>query len=138
MEESLHLPVSRVDPTAPRFTGERMQLISRLSETSSRSPDDYASGIPQALMMMNGRLTSEAVNLENSRLLRSVAEAPFFETQDRVETLYLSVLTRRPTEEEAKSINAFLDSQKDESSRKLAMGELLWALLNSPEFVLCR
>ena len=109
-----------------------------MSESSSRSPDSYAAGIPQALMMMNGRLTSEAVNLENSRLLRSVAEAPFFETKDRVETLYLSVLTRRPTEEESKAINGFLDLQKDDLSRKRAMGELLWALLNSPEFVLCR
>lgn len=138
MEESLHLPVSRVDPTAPRFTGERMQLISRLSESGSRSPADYAAGIPQALLMMNGRLTSEAVNLESSRLLRSVADAPFFETNDRIETLYLSVLTRRPTAEEAKELSSFFDSRTDELSRKRAMGELLWALLNSPEFVLCR
>lgn len=138
MEESLHLPISRVDPTAPRFTGERIQLISRLNESSGRSPADYAAGIPQALLMMNGRLTNEAVNLESSRLLRSVAEAPFFETQDRVETLYLSVLTRRPTADETKAINDFLDSHTDEVARKRAMGELLWALLNSPEFVLCR
>jgi hypothetical protein len=115
-----------------------MQLISRLSESSSRTPADYAAGIPQALMMMNGRLTSEAVNLESSRLLRSVTEAPFFDTKDRIETLYLSVLTRRPTEAESKAISGFLESQKDELSRKRAMGELLWALLNSPEFVLCR
>jgi hypothetical protein len=138
LEESLHLPISRVDPTSPRFSGERMQLISRLSESSSRSPADFAAGIPQALMMMNGRLTSEAVSLESSRLLRSVVETPFFETRDRVETLYLSVLTRRPTEDESKVINSFLDSQKDELSRKRVLGELLWALLNSPEFVLCR
>lgn len=138
MEESLHLPISRIDPAAPRFTGERMQLISRLSESGSRSPEDYAAGIPQALMMMNGRLTSEAVDPERSRLLRCVTEAPFFETEDRIETLYLSVLTRRPTQEESREIKTFLDSQKDESSRTRVMGELLWALLNSPEFVLCR
>jgi Protein of unknown function (DUF1549)/Protein of unknown function (DUF1553) len=138
MEESLHLPVSRVDPTSPRYSSERMQLISRLSESSNRTPADYAAGIPQALMMMNGRLTNEAVNLESSRLLRSVAEAPFFETRDRVETLYLSVLTRRPTEEESKVINGFFEAQQDDVSRKRVMGELLWALLNSPEFVLCR
>ncbi|OYP29378.1 DUF1549 domain-containing protein [Rhodopirellula sp. MGV] len=79
LEQSLHLPISRIDPTAPRWTGVRDQMVNRLGEAIGASPEDYASGIPQALMMMNGRVTSEAISLESSRLLRAVVESPFFD-----------------------------------------------------------
>lgn len=138
MEQSLHLTISRVDPSAPRWSGERMQLVSRLGESSGATPEDYAAGIPQALLMMNGRLTSEAVDLESSRLLKAVTEAPFFEVEERVETLYMAVLTRRPVAAELDAISAMLDRKSDETAKKRVLGELLWALLNSPEFVLCR
>jgi hypothetical protein len=138
MEESLHLSVSRIDPASPRWSGERTQVVSRLGESIGRSPEDYAAGIPQALLMMNGKLTNDAVNQETSRLLRAVTESPFFETRDRIEALYLAVLTRRPSADESKAIQAYLESKADEPSRDRALGELLWALLNSPEFVLCR
>ena len=138
MEQSLHLPISRLDPTSPRWSGERMQLVGRLGESSGRTPEEYAAGIPQALMLMNGRLTNEAVNFDSSRLLRAVAESPFFENEDRVETLYLAVLTRKPTKSELQTIHALLETKSNESDRKQALGELLWALINSPEFVLCR
>jgi len=138
MEQSLHLSVSRIDPESPRWSGERGQVVSRLGESIGRSPEDYAAGIPQALLMMNGKLTSEAVNLETGRLLRAVTESPFFEPRDRIETLYLAVLTRRPSEDESKAIQDFLKTKTDEPAQNRALGELVWALLNSPEFVLCR
>lgn len=137
LEQSLHLPIGRMDPSSPRWSGERVQLVSRLSESSGGSPEDYSSGIPQALMMMNGRMTNEAVDLQASRLLRAVTESPFFETDDCIEALFLAVLTRRPTEEESTVIAEFL-TDKSADAKKRALGELLWALLNSPEFVLCR
>ena len=76
LEQSLHLPISRINPMAPRWTGERVQMVSRLGEAVGETPEDYASGIPQALMMMNGRMTTEAIDLDRSRLLRAVVEAP--------------------------------------------------------------
>ncbi len=78
LEQSLLLSVSRIDPTSPRWTGSRMQIVGRLSETIGATPEDYASGIPQALMLMNGRITSDAIDLDRSRLLRAVIESPFF------------------------------------------------------------
>jgi hypothetical protein len=138
MEQSLLLPVSRIDPTASRWSGDRAQLVSRLGESVGETPEDYASGIPQALMMMNGKMTGDAIDLERSRLLRAVIETPFFNDNDRVKTLYLAVLTREPTEDEFSAIGKYLDSKPDNDDRKKAYGEVLWVLLNSPEFVLCR
>lgn len=138
LEQALMLPVSRIDPTSPRWSGEMSQLVTRLSETVGATPEEYAAGIPQALMLMNGTVTSDAVDLEQSRLLRAVVDSPFFGDHDRIETLYLAVLTRQPTAEEADTLSAYIAEKPTEAAQRRAFGEVLWALLNSPEFVLCR
>jgi hypothetical protein len=138
LEQSLHLPVSRIDPDSARWTGDRMQLVSRLSETTGSNPEDYAAGIPQALMLMNGKMTSDAIDWNRSRTLRAIVEAPFLDEKSRLDSLFLCLLTREPTEDERTQLEAFLDQQDDEDSKQRAYGEILWALLNSPEFVLCR
>lgn len=138
LEQSLHLSVSRIDPNAPRWTGTRVQMVNRLGEAIGETPEDYASGIPQALMMMNGPITANAIDLQRSRLLRAVVESPFFDKETRLETLYLAVLTRKPTLDESRSLQKYLDEKPDDESRRKGFGEILWALLNSPEFVLCR
>lgn len=139
LEQALLLPVSRLSNDSPRWTGGREQMVVRLSETIGSSPEDFASGIPQALMMMNGQLTNDAISPERSRLLRAVIEAPFLPDDDRLETLYLAVLTRKPSAAETQALKKYIDSQSANSAdRQKAYGEILWALLNSPEFVLCR
>ncbi|MCA9135460.1 MAG: DUF1553 domain-containing protein [Planctomycetales bacterium] len=138
LEQSLHLPISRIDPSAPRWTGARAQMVNRLGEAIGETPEDYESGIPQALMMMNGKVTADAIDLDRSRLLRAVVESPFFDEGTRIETLYLAVLTREPSEAEKKSLTEYLENKPDDTKRRKAFGEILWALLNSPEFVLCR
>lgn len=138
LEQSLLLSVSRIDPAASRWSGDRLQLVSRLSETTGTTPEDYAAGIPQALLLMNGTMTSDAIDSQRSRLLRAVLESPFFDQQDRIETLYLAVLTRKPTAEEATALTNYVEAKSSDTSSEHAYGEILWALLNSPEFVLCR
>ena len=113
-------------------------MLGRLGEAIGETPEDYASGIPQALMMMNGQVTSDAISLDRSRFLRAVVESPFFDEGQRIETLYLAVLTREPSDAEKDSLSQYLDSKPDDTQRRKAFGEILWALLNSPEFVLCR
>ena len=56
--------------------------------------------ILQALALMNGKLTSDATDLEKSETLVAVAEAPFLETRQRVESLFLATLSRKPADEE--------------------------------------
>ena len=35
------LPVGRLDPASPRWTGDRLQLVARLSETVGATPEDF-------------------------------------------------------------------------------------------------
>lgn len=137
LEQALGLPVARADDS-PRFNGERDQFVARMNESAPDTPTDYKGGIPQALMLMNGKLTADATSLETSRTLRAIVEAPFLKTDAKIETLYLATLTRKPRQEEALFLLQHVNGKSTDQDRKQAYAEILWGLLNSPEFVLSR
>jgi hypothetical protein len=129
--------VAKAD-NGPRFNGERAQFVARLNESAAETPVDYKGGIPQALMLMNGKLTADATSLESSRTLRAVVDAPFLSTDEKIETLFLAALTRRPTEDEMVYLVNHVRQQPDDDERKQAYAQILWGIINSPEFVLSR
>lgn len=135
IEQALMLPVGRSD-NAARFNGERATIVARMNEAFSDSPEDFSAGIPQALMMMNGSVISDATDLEKSRTLRAVVDSPFMKDEDRLETLFLATLTRRPTDRERDVLLASVKAQ--DANRGTVFADIMWALLNSPEFVLSR
>ena len=85
-------------------------------------------------MLMNGTEIGEATNAEQSSLLIALT-APFFTQKQRVETLFLATVARQPTDEEAKAMIGLLDEAGKEE-RLVALGDILWAILNSSEFAL--
>jgi hypothetical protein len=137
LEQALMLPVGRGDQ-GPRFNGQRDTLIARLNEASSDSPDKFNAGIPQALMIMNGIMVASGTDLDDSRTLRAVVDAPFLEPREKIETLDLAALTRKPEPKELERMLAHLMSRADKDERRQAYVDIYWALLNSPEFVLSR
>jgi hypothetical protein len=137
LEVALALPISRLDQ-GPRYNGQRDQIVARMSEALGERPDEFRSGIPQTLMLMNGHLTSEATDLETSRTLRAVVDAPFLKSYEKIETLFLATLTRRPHSSEMQKLMAYVDGQPTAEKKSAAYSEIMWALINSPEFVLCQ
>jgi hypothetical protein len=135
LEQALSLPVARADGSA-RFNGLREQLIARMNEAASSHPDEFRAGIPQALMLMNGRLTAEATDLDQSRTLRGVLDAPFLNTEDKLSTLYLATFSRLPHPEERQFLLNHIRTNAGDADQKRAYSEIFWGLLNSPEFVL--
>ncbi|MEK6257431.1 MAG: DUF1549 domain-containing protein [Planctomycetota bacterium] len=135
LEQALALPVARADGSA-RFNGLRDQLIARMNEAASNNPDEFRAGIPQALLLMNGRLTAEATDLDQSRTLRGVLDAPFLDTEAKLTTLYLATFSRPPRSEEKQFLLEHIRKQADGDKQKQAYAEIFWGLLNSPEFVL--
>jgi hypothetical protein len=138
LEQALLLPVSRSSEEAARHNGEMQQIVQRLDESINASPEDYSAGVPQALLLMNGALLANATDLDKSRTLRAVVESPFLNDAVKLDTLYLAVFTRLPREEERRRLLDHLKAQANEAARRAAYGDIFWALLNSPEFVLCR
>lgn len=92
-----------------------------------------AGTIPQALLRMNGKLTREtgkATPFTAAGRIPSVSS-----TGERcVETAYLVVLTRRPTQAEADHWNERLRSAADKQARAKIVEDMYWAMFNSPEF----
>jgi hypothetical protein len=96
-------------------------------------PIDSATSIPQALYLMNGKLTTEAGSLAGSRTLAAVANGPG-STGDKVTRLFLVVLSRKPTAAELKRMTSYVESGGPAKDRKAALADVFWALLNSTEF----
>jgi hypothetical protein len=145
----------------------RGEFQQKFSETSvARSEAETT--ILQALSLMNGRLVASATDLAQSETLAAVVAAPFLDRRQKVEMLFLSTLSRRPTPEESGQFAAYLASgtgadktlaAKKSGTRSAAgetandepandetandetagrLADIFWALLNSAEFVLVR
>ncbi len=138
LEQALMLPVTRSNMESARHNGTRDQMVARLDESVSGSPEEYGAGIPQVLMLMNGRLTADATSLDRSRTLKAVIDAPFLDRSSKVDTLYLATFTRLPTEKEKTFMLDYVEQRPTAAEQRAAFSEIFWALLNSPEFVLSR
>jgi hypothetical protein len=112
----------------------RLDFIARF-QAPTQSATEFQAGIPQALTLMNGRAIAEATDVNGSGLLAAL-EAPFFNDQQRVEAMFLSTLSREPTDEERSRFVEYVTSGGATGDRRQALGDVAWALLNSAEFIL--
>jgi len=74
-----------------------------------------------------------ATSLENSQTLGSVVDFPLMSDEERLETLFLAALSRRPSEAERSALLPYIEQAE---SASVALADVFWALLNSSEFML--
>jgi hypothetical protein len=128
--------------TRERQPGALPDLASAAAEFRGRFADqtvartEAETSILQALTLMNGKLVSNATDLENSETLAAVADAPFLSNAQRIEALFLATLSRNPSEQESKELGEYVDSGGAASDGRKALADVFWALLNSAEFAL--
>src|SRR5207244_4371912 len=96
---------------------------------------DSQTSILQALFLMNGKFLAERTRLDKNESLRTIATAPR-STAQRIETLYLLVLSRQPRPEETARLVAYVESGGPSRDPQRALADVYWALLNSGEFLL--
>jgi hypothetical protein len=135
LDQSLSLRKGRL--LSPRYTPEGQTLRAQLDSARGASPTDYKAGIPQALLLMNGSLITKATTLEESMTLRAVVDAPFLAEREKLDTLFLAAYSRLPRADERERFMKVVTASRDDEARKQAFANIFWALLNSPEFVLC-
>jgi len=135
--EQLYDSLVRILPRRPATPPEqlgfnpRMQFVAKM-RSPSKNPADYDAGVLQALTMMNGGEISAAAEAQRSGLLAALA-APWFTPEQKVETLFLATLSRRPTAEQQAMFTQYVNQTDDADS---ALSDVLWALLNCAEFTL--
>jgi hypothetical protein len=105
--------------------GGRAQFVAFFGNEDGTDPTEYQAGIPQALRLMNGP------GMNNPARIAEVVKAG--KTPEGViERLYLMTLSRKPTAREMERFTAYV---KGQSTPNKAYADLLWALVNSSEFV---
>jgi hypothetical protein len=114
--------------------GASRQRFVELFTNRDEKPTEGETTILQALALMNGPLMANVTSPETSDTLAAVAEAPYLDTTGRIETLYLAALSRRPRNDELKRLVAYVERGGANKDQSKALGDVFWALLNSPEF----
>lgn len=87
---------------------------------------EYGHGVPQVLRIMNSPDMTDV-----SRAMQKLAPARAT-TEQVIENMYLSTLSRRPTRDEISAVTSLLAAEPD---RNRGYADLMWVLLNSGEFL---
>ncbi|MFT5130087.1 MAG: hypothetical protein ACI8W8_003716 [Rhodothermales bacterium] len=111
--------------------GSQNDFIKRYGDAGEDEFDASGGTIPQRLLMMNGELVHKKTkeDLVTNAGTQILAAAP--SDAAVVETTYLSLLTRRPSEAERDHFETRL---AEAEKRGNAMQDLYWALINATEF----
>lgn len=126
------------DPEQPlNFNNDqaRQDFITTFGNQTESAPD-RSSTILQALALMNGDFIGDATDLADSRTLAAIVDAPFLSENDKIESLYLTTLNRRPSQVEFNRMQSYLSGKADSVDRQDAFSDIFWVLLNSSEFLL--
>ena len=125
--------------TVQRRRQQWLQQFVQAWDTDENDEADLFDGtIPQALMMMNGELINLALSTRGT-LLSDIAQD---RTSDaaKVEAISLAALSRRPSREEVAAVRELIGDRKGQMDARSAtassLQDLLWAYLNSNEFIL--
>ncbi len=117
-----------VQPNNPRS-----QFLTRFA--SNERTTEANTTILQALMLMNGAFIGDQTDLAKSELLAAIVDRPGWDTKQRVTNLFLTAFARNPTPEELEKFTSYVDRGGAKNDKKLALADVFWVLLNSPEFL---
>lgn len=137
---SLSLDIATLAPTqtATATTGEgwpaqREQLESRAAGLASRlelPEDGFQVSVDEALLFSNGTVVADDyLKTTDDRLVGAVASSS---PDDAVTSIFTSILSRSPSEDERQAIVSYLAQRSDRPNDGLK--QVVWALLASPEF----
>ena len=118
----------------PRNDAGRSAFRNLFQQAAVKTTESQTS-ILQSLMMMNGRQVTDQTSLASSDVLAAVADAPFLDTEGRVEALFLAALTREPTPAERDQFASYVERGGPSGDKKKALADVFWVLLNSTEFL---
>lgn len=110
---------------------QRLAFIGKMQMQGSNATE-FDAGVLQALTLLNGPTINNASQGDQSSVLIAL-DGPLFTNEERIETLFLGTLSRLPRSDESE---VFIAHVNDSDDQREAMGDVLWALLNSAEFSL--
>jgi len=119
-------------PRLQRFAGVAQMVETAFGFDPSSDASNIEGSIPQALLLMNNPQINGRINARRSDAILAKILKNHTVDDDAVRALYLRVLARTPTEAELGRCRSFLAEVK---SRGEAFEDILWALVNTVEFL---
>lgn len=107
------------------------QFMVAFDTDSSDDATTFNGTIPQALMMMNGELTKNAISSDKGSYLNQLLLSKGND-QVKIRKMFLSTLNRYPSRRESTSAQKLIGGSKNKFT---GYQDLYWALLNSNEFI---
>ena len=93
---------------------------------------------PQVMALLNGNITNEVLTSKDAYLIKDVANGTRGKG-DKVEKLFLSILSRYPTSAEKTTASSGMrvkgGDRDDPNAEAAALGNVVWALVNTREFM---
>lgn len=117
------------EPSKNRFHPVAKGYMLQFFGTPSAGTGDFQGGLHEHLFLNNGPL-SQLVERQKGSLAEWAASSPD-PLEQRIERLYLSTLTRRPTAEETERLKAFVG---DGDLKNTRWQDVVWALVTCSEF----
>lgn len=108
------------------------QFDALYGDEGASNPDAFDGTIPQTLLMLNGRFVNEAIKPLKGTMMAQILTGST-PTRQVVRSLFLAVLSRRPGKSEERAFTGYLRSQ---GSTQETYEDLMWALINSSEFLM--
>lgn len=112
--------------------GPRGQFGGTFGYDPSEPRGEITGSIPQSLLLMNSSLLSSGLTGNSSAAALGRLLATIGDDEDLVVEIYLRCLAREPNEQELKTS---LEHVRAVGNRVEAFEDLLWALINSTEFL---
>ena len=117
-------------------SGKIVKVVKFATDVTQAVLDQHDGNISQALLMMNGQELQNAIPLAAGEVAKSLREGTVNEAPTR---LAMATLNREATENEEKAFRnryrSLVRSLPPETAMKTATEDMLWAYLNSSEFV---
>lgn len=118
-------------PSSPRRPNRRRFFQAGFGFDPSTHPDEVEGSIAQALALSNSPMIENRIDASRQgTLLHKIL--PIMDDAAVIRLVYLKVLSREPKAEE---VRACLAHRRTAGSREKAFEDILWALLNSTEFL---
>jgi hypothetical protein len=131
-DKTIPAPAPGSGPACPRHTGLRHMVYQAFKADPSAPAAEVEGTIPQALLMMNSALVHSYTSASGKTLLAELLAQKKTDAEI-VTALYERVLSRKPTAEDLSTCQRYIAKVGD---RKGALEDVLWALVNSTEFLL--
>jgi hypothetical protein len=131
-DKTIPAPAPGSGPACPRHTGLRHMVYQAFKADPSAPANEVEGTIPQALLMMNSALVHSYTSAQGKTLLADLLAQKKTDAEI-VTALYERILSRKPTTEDLSTCQRYIAKVGD---RKEALEDVLWALVNSTEFLL--